>query len=181
MKKLPFKFNEAFLFEPSVYRDNRGFFMESYSKDKFKELTGQDITFLQDNHSLSKEAGVIRGLHYQKFPMEQSKLVRVTSGAIYDVIVDIRTSSPTFGQWAYAILSNENNRQLFVPKGFAHGFCTLVPDTEVQYKVDACYSPEHDRGILWNDPFLNIDWPASTPVLSNKDQIHPLLKDADLD
>lgn len=173
------KINGVFLIEPRVFGDHRGFFMESYSSRKFSEF-GVDFHFVQDNHSLSVEAGVLRGLHYQLNPKAQTKLVRVTAGAIYDVVVDIRKNSPTFGQWAGFILSASNKRQLLVPKGFAHGFCTLVPNTEVLYKVDEFYSPEHDRGILWNDPVLNIDWPTSTPILSEKDRNHPLLKDAEL-
>lgn len=136
--------------------------------------------FIQDNQSLSAEVGVLRGLHYQLNPKAQTKLIRVLSGAIYDVIVDIRRNSPTFGQWVGVILSEYNKRQLLVPKGFAHGFCTLVPNTQVLYKVDEYYSPENDRGILWNDPALGIDWPTSSPILSDKDQRHPLLKDAEL-
>ncbi|CAN7722973.1 dTDP-4-dehydrorhamnose 3,5-epimerase [Paenibacillus sp. LjRoot153] len=172
-------FLDVLLLEPRVFSDNRGFFMESYNQQKFLEL-GMEYLFLQDNHSLSVQSGVIRGLHYQLNPKAQTKLVRVVAGAIYDVVVDIRRSSPTFGQWAGIILSAENKRQLLVPKGFAHGFCTLVPNTEVVYKVDQYYSPEHDRGILWNDPALNIDWPTSKPILSDKDQKLSLLKDVEI-
>ncbi|MCM3786617.1 dTDP-4-dehydrorhamnose 3,5-epimerase [Neobacillus mesonae] len=175
----PLHLEGALLIEPKVYGDHRGFFMESYNKEVF-ERKGIHHTFIQDNHSLSAEAGVLRGLHYQLPPRAQTKLVRVIAGAIYDVIVDIRKNSPTFGQWAGFILSEDNKRQLLVPKGFAHGFCTLVPHTQVIYKVDEYYSPEHDRGILWNDSTLNIDWPVSQPVLSDKDEKHPLLVDAEL-
>jgi len=136
--------------------------------------------FIQDNQSLSAEVGVLRGLHYQLNPKVQTKLIRVISGVIYDVIVDIRRNSPTFGQWVGVILSEYNKRQLLVPKGFAHGFCTVVPNTQVLYKVDEYYSPENDRGILWSDPALGIDWPLSNPILSDKDQRHPLLKDAEI-
>ncbi|MNI79214.1 dTDP-4-dehydrorhamnose 3,5-epimerase [compost metagenome] len=135
---------------------------------------------MQDNHSFSKDPGVLRGLHYQLNPKAQAKLISVVTGAIYDVVVDIRQDSPTFGHWVGTILSEHNKRQLLVPKGFAHGFCTLVPNTQVFYKVDEYYSPENDRGIIWNDPVLNIDWPTSSPILSDKDQRHPLLKDAEL-
>lgn len=166
------------LIEPDVFGDQRGFFMESYSRRKFQEL-GIDHLFIQDNHSLSVEAGVLRGLHYQLNPKAQTKLIRVTSGAIYDVAVDIRKSSPTFGQWIGVILSSENKRMLLVPKGFAHGFCTITANTEVMYKVDEFYSPQEDRGILWNDPVLGIDWPITTPILSAKDQLHPTLSDAE--
>lgn len=167
------------IIEPDVHGDNRGFFMESYSRAKFSEL-GIKHEFVQDNHSLSVETGVLRGLHYQLNPKAQTKLVRVASGAIYDVAVDIRKDSHTFGQWVGVILSEDNKRQLLVPQGFAHGFCTIVPNTQVLYKVDEYYSPEHDRGILWSDPALNIDWPTSNPILSDKDQKHPLLKDAEI-
>jgi len=168
----------AKLIEPSVFGDNRGFFMESYNEDVFRR-NGITHKFVQDNHSLSVEAGVLRGLHYQLNPKAQTKLIRVTAGAIYDVIVDIRKGSPTYGKWQGFILSAANKRQLLVPKGFAHGFCTLVPNTEVQYKVDEFYSPEHDRGISWNDPALGIDWPISAPILSEKDGKHPALAEAE--
>ncbi len=153
--------------------------MESYNSHMYKKL-GVDYPFVQDNQSLSIETGVIRGLHYQLSPKAQTKIVRVVSGAIYDVVLDIRKSSPTFGQWIGIILSAYNKRQLLVSRGLAHGFCTLVPNTEVLYKVDEYYSPQHDRGILWNDPALGIDWPASKPILSEKDQKHPLFKDAEI-
>lgn len=179
MKVTPLKLLGASLIEPIVHTDNRGFFMESYNQNLFGE-NQLNYSFIQDNHSLSKDAGVVRGLHYQLNPKAQTKLIRVLSGAIYDVIVDVRKNSPTYGQWMGVILSEHNHRQLLVPKGFAHGFCTLVPDTEVLYKVDDYYSPEHDRGILWNDPELAIDWPISNPILSEKDQNHPLLKNAEL-
>lgn len=179
MNVTPLKLTDALIIEPVVHGDHRGFFMESYSDSLFKQ-NGINYNFIQDNHSLSAEPGVLRGLHYQLNPKAQTKLVRVLTGAIYDVIVDIRKNSPTFGQWVGVILSEHNKRQLLVPKGFAHGFCTLVPNTQVLYKVDEYYSPEHDRGILWSDPALGIDWPTSNPILSDKDQRHPLLKDAEM-
>ncbi len=179
MKVTSLKLNGASFLEPKVHGDHRGFFMESYNDSLFKQ-NGINYNFIQDNHSLSAEPGVLRGLHYQLNPKAQTKLVRVLTGAIYDVIVDIRKNSPTFGQWVGVILSEHNKRQLLVPKGFAHGFCTLVPNTQVLYKVDEYYSPEHDRGILWNDPALGINWPTSNPILSDKDQRHPLLKDAEM-
>ncbi|WP_339060914.1 dTDP-4-dehydrorhamnose 3,5-epimerase [Tepidibacillus marianensis] len=179
MKLIETKIDGVKIIEPTVFDDNRGFFMESYNDRIFKDL-GLDFKFIQDNHSLSRETGVIRGLHYQLNSKAQTKLVRVVSGAIYDVVVDIRKNSSTFGQWLGVILSEDNHRQLLVPKGFAHGFCTLVPNTQVQYKVDEYYSKEHDRGILWNDPEIGIDWPITTPILSDKDQNHPLLKDAEI-
>jgi dTDP-4-dehydrorhamnose 3,5-epimerase len=170
---------DALIVEPKVFQDNRGFFMESFNEKLFREA-GIAFQFIQDNHSLSEDVGVIRGLHYQINPKAQTKLVRVATGAILDVIVDIRKSSPTFGKWTCVILSEYNKRQLLVPKGFAHGFCTLVPHTNVLYKVDEFYSPEHDRGIIWNDPELAIDWPTSSPILSAKDETHPLLKNAEI-
>ncbi|WP_342415693.1 dTDP-4-dehydrorhamnose 3,5-epimerase [Paenibacillus sp. FSL R10-2782] len=179
MKVIPLKLKGAKIIEPVVHGDHRGFFMESYNEQIMKE-NGIDHAFIQDNQSLSVETGVIRGLHYQRNPKAQTKLIRVISGAIYDVILDIRKSSPTFGQWLGVILSEHNRRQLLVPKGFAHGFCTLVPNTQVLYKVDEYYSPENDRGILWNDPALGIDWPTSHAILSEKDQKHPVLADADI-
>ncbi|MBU3536790.1 dTDP-4-dehydrorhamnose 3,5-epimerase, partial [Alkalihalobacillus clausii] len=144
----------------------------------FKEI-GIEIDFIQDNHSLSQTPGTLRGLHYQLAPKAQTKLIRATKGAIYDVIVDIRKESSTYGQWQGFILTAENKRQLLVPKGFAHGFCTLVENTEVQYKVDELYSPEHDRGIAWDDSVLSIDWPVSNPILSDKDVKHPNLEQAE--
>ncbi|WP_379135440.1 dTDP-4-dehydrorhamnose 3,5-epimerase [Paenibacillus sp. sgz500958] len=179
MKGIPLKLEGAKLLEPVVHGDARGYFMESYNEDVLHKL-GITERFIQDNQSLSAEAGVLRGLHYQLNPKSQTKLIRVLAGAIYDVIVDIRRGSPTFGEWVGVILSEHNKRQLLVPQGFAHGFCTLVPNTLVMYKVDEYYSPEHDRGILWNDPELGVDWPVSSPILSDKDKRHPLLKDAEL-
>jgi dTDP-4-dehydrorhamnose 3,5-epimerase len=179
VKVIPLQLQGARLLEPVVHGDNRGFFMESYNEETMHKF-GINHQFVQDNQSLSAEVGVLRGIHYQLNPKAQTKLIRVLSGVIYDVIVDIRHNSPSFGQWVGVILSEYNKRQLLVPRGFAHGFCTLVPNTQVLYKVDEYYSPENDRGILWNDPVLGIDWPTSNPILSDKDQRHPLLKDAEL-
>jgi dTDP-4-dehydrorhamnose 3,5-epimerase len=179
LKLIETSLNDVYLLEPKVFGDTRGYFMESYNKKVFAEL-GLDFDFVQDNQSLSAQVGVIRGLHYQLNPKAQTKLVRVLQGAIYDVVVDIRKSSPTFGKWQGFILSEDNKRQLLVPKGFAHGFCTLVPNTVVAYKVDEYYSPEHDRGILWNDLELGIDWPTSQPILSEKDTCHPVLAEAEI-
>ncbi|MED4130340.1 dTDP-4-dehydrorhamnose 3,5-epimerase [Shouchella miscanthi] len=178
MNILSTKFDEALLLEPKVFGDHRGFFMESYNEQLFHEK-GIDINFIQDNHSLSQSPGTLRGLHYQLNPKAQTKLVRVTSGAIYDVIVDIRKGSPTYGQWQGFILTAANKRQLLVPKGFAHGFCTLMEGSEVQYKVDELYSPEQDRGIAWDDPSLGIDWPVNEAILSDKDKNHPTLDETD--
>ncbi len=179
MKVTSLTLEGAKLVEPVVHGDHRGFFMESYN-EKLMHENGIMHKFIQDNHSLSAEPGVLRGMHYQLNPKAQTKLIRVISGSIYDVILDIRKDSPTFGQWQGFILSDANKRQLLVPQGFAHGFCTLAANTQVIYKVDEYYSPEHDRGIAWDDPSLNIDWPVSSPVLSDKDTRHPLLKDAEL-
>lgn len=179
MKVLATKLVGIKLIEPVVHGDNRGFFMESYNQTTFNKHDIHTV-FVQDNHSLSVEASVLRGLHYQLNPFAQTKLIRVISGEIFDVVVDIRRNSPTFGQWEGFVLSAANKCQLLVPQGFAHGFCTLVANTEVQYKVDSYYSPEHDRGIAWNDPALGIDWPTSTPILSKKDRNHPTLAEADI-
>jgi dTDP-4-dehydrorhamnose 3,5-epimerase len=178
MKKIRTKLDGVYIIEPDVYGDHRGFFMESYNQQRFREL-GIEHDFVQDNHSLSIQAGTIRGLHYQLNPKAQTKLVRVLSGALYDVVVDIRIGSPTFGEWIGVILSEENKRQLLVPKGFAHGICTLVNNTQISYKVDEFYSPEHDQGTYWNDPLLGITWPVGDPVLSEKDQNLPLLENAE--
>lgn len=164
--------------EPAVFGDHRGFFMESYNKKRFSEA-GLVFDFVQDNHSLSQEVGTLRGLHYQLEPYAQTKLVRVVAGAVYDVAVDLRRGSPTFGQWYGVVLSAANKKQLLVPKGFAHGFCTLEPNSEVIYKVDALYSPEHDRGIRWDDPELAISWPTDKPTLSQKDEQQPFLRQVD--
>lgn len=179
MKRIETGLDGVFMIEPDVFGDNRGFFTESFNARKFAEL-GVTCDFIQDNHSYSAQAGTIRGLHFQLEPAAQTKLVRVSHGAIYDVAIDIRRSSPTFGQWIGVILTADNHRQLYIPKGFAHGFCTLVPDTHVMYKVDAFYSPENDGGILWSDATLNIPWPTTKAVLSDKDTRHPLLAEARL-
>lgn len=171
-------FQDVYILEPPVFNDKRGFFLESYNK-RILEQVGIAIDFIQDNHSFSKEAGVLRGLHFQLTPKAQTKLVRVCTGAIFDVIVDIRKDSDTYGQWISVILSEENKRQVLIPKGFAHGFCTIVPNTNVIYKVDEYYDPKLDRGVLWNDPDIGIDWPVSNPILSDKDRKLPLLKNID--
>jgi len=163
---------------PKIFRDDRGFFSETYNKAALADL-GLDQEFVQDNHSLSRTAGVVRGLHFQIAPQPQGKLVRVTRGAIFDVAVDIRHGSPTFGQHVSRVLSAENWEQLWVPVGFAHGFCTLQPNTEVVYKVTGLFSPDCDRGLLWNDPELGIGWPIpqNGPTLSDKDRVQPRLAD----
>ena len=166
------------LIEPKAYGDHRGFFLESYNEQAFHEA-GITERFVQDNHSLSREAGVIRGMHYQLTPKAQAKLIRVATGAIYDVVVDMRKGSPTYGKWEGYILSEHNKHQLLVPKGFAHGFCTITENVNVLYKVDELYSPEHDRGIAWDDPELAIEWPVSEPILSEKDARHPGLSEVE--
>ncbi|TCI63175.1 dTDP-4-dehydrorhamnose 3,5-epimerase [Exiguobacterium sp. SH0S2] len=167
------------VFEPRVFGDHRGWFTETFNQSVLKE-NAIDIEFIQDNHSYSAEQGTLRGLHYQLSPKAQTKLVRCTKGAIYDVAVDIRQGSPTYGQWFGVELSAENKKQLLVPKGFAHGFLTLTSDVEVQYKVDEIYSPKHDRSIEWNDSTISIDWPIdSNPILSDKDLNAPSFTDAE--
>ncbi|MBN1575589.1 MAG: dTDP-4-dehydrorhamnose 3,5-epimerase [Chitinispirillaceae bacterium] len=162
--------------QPAVHGDRRGFFLEWYSHTAF-EKAGITCRFIQDNHSCSQVAGVLRGLHFQKSPFTQAKLIRVTRGGIFDVAVDLRAKSPTFGQWRGFTLSAANFSMLFVPAGFAHGFCTMEPDTHVEYKVDAPYAPQHDSGIIWNDPQLAVSWPVAQPILSTKDAKLPLLCD----
>lgn len=180
MNKTATGLDGVFILEPRMFQDNRGYFMESYNQRAMKEL-GFDFDFIQDNQSLSRETGVIRGLHYQLSKSAQTKLVRCLKGAIFDVAVDIRKNSPTFGKWVGVELTAQNQKQLLVPKGFAHGFCTLEPDTVVAYKVDAFYSPAHDRGIRFDDPVIGIDWPVKTPVLSDKDGRLPFLATAEND
>jgi len=168
------------LIVPPRFGDDRGFFSETYNQAALAEV-GIDLTFMQDNHSWSKAAGVVRGLHFQAPPVAQDKLIRVSRGRVLDVAVDIRRGSPTYGRHVAAELSAENWAQLLVPAGFAHGFQTLSPDTEVQYKVTAPYAPETEGGVLWNDPALGIDWPlaAEEAVLSAKDQVLPTLAELD--
>lgn len=163
---------------PKRFGDARGFFSETYNKAALAEH-GLDLDFVQDNHSMSQAIGVLRGLHFQTPPFAQDKLVRVVKGRIFDVAVDIRRGSPTFGKWVGAEISAEAWNQILVPVGFAHGFVTLEPDTEVIYKVTAPYAPDHDKGIAWNDPSIAIDWPLNgiEPTLSDKDTKHPALAD----
>jgi dTDP-4-dehydrorhamnose 3,5-epimerase len=164
---------------PKKHGDARGFFSEVYSRAAWDEA-GLDLIFVQDNHSFSAAIGTLRGLHFQTPPFAQAKLVRVTRGRVLDVAVDIRRSSPTFGQHVAVELSAENWRQLLIPIGFAHGFITLEPDVEALYKTTALYSAAHDRGLAWDDPDIRIDWPtpAGGPILSDKDRRWPRLKDA---
>ncbi|MFG1298765.1 dTDP-4-dehydrorhamnose 3,5-epimerase [Xanthobacter sp. V3C-3] len=176
----PLDLPEVILVTPRRFGDARGYFCETYVKPRYA-ANGIPADFLQDNESLSAEVGTIRGLHMQAPPFAQAKLVRVLSGAIYDVAVDVRKGSPTYGRWVGARLTAEGGEQLFVPQGFAHGFCTLAPDTRVAYKVDGLYDQNSERGIIWNDPDLAIDWGLNggEAILSDKDRILPRLKDFD--
>lgn len=158
--------------EPKVFQDERGFFLESYSRTAFAQH-GIQCEFVQDNHAYSRDVGVLRGFHFQTPPVAQAKLVWVTRGAVLDVVVDLRKGSPWYGKWRHVILSAANFKRMFIPRGFGHAYVTIMPDTEFQYKVDAPYSPEHEGGIAWNDPDVNMDWsPAlggKEPILSEKD------------
>jgi dTDP-4-dehydrorhamnose 3,5-epimerase len=168
-------FPDLILIEPMVFEDERGFFMEAYNYREF-EMMGIRERFVQDNFSMSRR-GVLRGLHFQVEPFAQSKLVRCIRGEIFDVAVDIRVGSPTFGKWHGVILSEENRLTLYIPRGFAHGFLALSDIAEVMYKVDNFYSPEHERGIIWNDPDIGIEWPIEDPILSDKDGKYPRLRE----
>jgi dTDP-4-dehydrorhamnose 3,5-epimerase len=176
----PLAMPEVLEIVPARHGDARGFFSEVWSAPALA-AAGVETRFVQDNHSFSAEAGVLRGLHYQEPPAAQAKLVRVIRGAIYDVAVDIRRGSPTFGRWVGLRVSAQAWNQILVPEGFAHGFVTLEPATEVLYKVSAPYSPKHDRGIRFDDPAIGITWPLAgrAPILSDKDRAAPLLADAD--
>ena len=169
---------EVRILRPARHGDSRGFFSETWSARAFAEA-GIDLGFVQDNHAFSRDRGTVRGLHFQTPPRAQDKLVRVVRGAILDVAVDIRHGSPTYGRHVSAVISAEAWNQILVPKGFAHGLVTLEPDTEVLYKVTDFYAPEHDRGLLWNDPDLGIDWgiAEAEAVLSERDRRHPPLRD----
>jgi len=170
---------DVLIFEPKVFGDDRGFFFESFNERRFTELTGINTNFVQDNHSKSAR-NVLRGLHYQ-IQQPQGKLVRVVAGEVFDVAVDIRKSSATFGKWVGVVLSAENKRQLWVPPGFAHGFVVTSESAEFLYKTTDYWAPEHERSILWNDPAVGIQWPIQgTPMLSGKDQVGKLLADAEV-
>ncbi|HNK06322.1 MAG TPA: dTDP-4-dehydrorhamnose 3,5-epimerase [Giesbergeria sp.] len=177
MKATRLSIPEVVLIEPKVFGDARGFFFESFNQKAFNEATGTNHAFVQDNHSRSSR-GVLRGLHYQ-IQQPQGKLVRVARGAVFDVAVDIRKSSPTFGQWVGAELSEDNQHQLWVPPGFAHGFLVLSESADFLYKTTDYYAPQHERSIAWNDPSIGISWPAlaqgQQPLLSAKDSAAPLL------
>jgi dTDP-4-dehydrorhamnose 3,5-epimerase len=171
------KLEGVVIIEPAVFGDKRGFFMESWSKRAFAEA-GLDYEFVQDNHSASTVKGTLRGIHFQRGDKAQAKLVRCTKGAVLDVAVDLRPGSPTYKQWVSVELSEENKRQLLIPRGFGHGFLTLTDEVEFMYKADNFYAPEADGGIRWNDPELAVDWGIEEPILSNKDSKSPWLKDA---
>ncbi len=170
----------VYIIEPKAFGDNRGWFMESYSK-RDMEAAGINVDFVQDNRSYSAKKGIIRGLHFQRNPMAQAKLVTCLRGAILDVAVDLRKASPTYKQWISVELTAENRKELFIPKGFAHGFLTLTDDVEIMYKCDEFYSPEHDGGIRFDDPDIGVDWGVTDPILSEKDKNAPFLKDIELD
>lgn len=170
---------DLLIIEPTVFGDDRGFFYESFNQKRFAELTGLNPNFVQDNHSKSAK-GVLRGLHYQ-IQQTQGKLVRVTAGEVFDVTVDLRKSSPTFGKWVGVTLSAENKRQLWVPEGFAHGFVVISDTAEFLYKTTDYWASEFERSILWNDPALGIEWPLDgEPLLSGKDKVGMLLADAEV-
>ena len=178
MKVTPLAIPDVLLIEPQVFGDDRGFFFESFNQEHFEEAVDRKINFVQDNHSKSVK-GVLRGLHYQ-IQQPQGKLVRVVQGAVLDVAVDIRKSSPTFGQHVLVELSSENKRQIWVPEGFAHGFLVTSESAEFLYKTTDFWAPAFERSILWNDPEIGIAWPAGmTPALSAKDQVGSLLRDAE--
>ena len=171
---------DVLIFEPKVFGDERGFFMESFNHKIFESFIGRKVNFVQDNHSKS-DKGVLRGLHYQLAPHAQGKLVRCVVGEVFDVAVDIRRQSPTFGKWVGINLSAENKRQLWIPEGFAHGFYVISDVAEFLYKTTNYYHPESDRGLMWNDPLINIKWPVFEKLqlqLSGKDTSHPALCDA---
>ncbi len=182
MKVEKTKIPGVLIVHPDVHGDHRGYFMETYNKQKYEEL-GICVDFVQDNMSFSAQKGTLRGLHWQNAPMAQSKLVSCTKGKVIDVAVDIRKGSPTYGEWVSVELSEENKLQFFIPQGFAHGFLTLTDNVEFRYKVDNFYSKEHDRGIRYDDPIANVDWGSLLngiePVLSEKDKNGPVLEEAD--
>ena len=169
MKTIPLTIPDIILFEPKVFSDDRGFFFESFNQNDFEKIAGISPTFVQDNHSKSTK-GVLRGLHYQLHPKAQGKLIRAIQGEIFDVVVDIRKDSPTFGQWHGEVLSADNKKQLWIPLGFAHGFLTLSDTAEILYKTTDFYAPDFERCIAWNDSEIGIDWPLNRePQLSQKD------------
>ena len=179
MKITPSEIPDVLIIEPNVFGDSRGFFFESYNEKEFMETTGLQVAFVQDNHSRSNRH-VLRGLHYQ-IQQPQGQLVRVISGDVFDVAVDIRRSSPTFGKWVGDYLTAENKKQMWVPPGFAHGFLVLSDDAEFLYKTTDYWAPEHERCIRWNDPVLNVQWPITgDPLVSEKDEKGAFFQDAEV-
>ena len=179
MKVIPTSIPEVLILEPHVFGDARGFFLESWNARRFCDAVGLDISFVQDNQSRSRR-GVLRGLHYQ-ITQPQGKLVRVAAGRVFDVAVDLRKSSPTFGRWAGVELSGDNHRQLWIPAGFAHGFLVLSDSADFLYKTTDYYAPEHERTVAWSDPAIGIEWPLETePVLSAKDRVGKALGEAEV-
>ena len=179
MKITKTKLDGVVIIEPDVFGDNRGFFMESWSQRRMEEA-GLFYNFVQDNHSLSTVKGTLRGIHFQKGDKAQAKLVRCVRGAVLDVAVDLRHDSPTYKQWEAVVLSEENKKQLLIPRGFGHGFLTLTDEVEFLYKADNYYAPEAEGGIRWDDPDIGIDWGIVNPILSDKDNENPYLKDLEV-
>ena len=179
MKFTKTKLEGVVIIEPDVYGDHRGFFMESWSQKKMEEA-GLFYNFVQDNHSMSSVKGTLRGIHFQKGDKAQAKLVRCVRGAVLDVAVDLRQDSPTYKQWEAVVLSEENKKQLLIPRGFGHGFVTLTDDVEFLYKADNYYAPEAEEGILWSDPEIGVEWGVKDPILSAKDERNPFLKDLEI-
>ncbi len=175
MKVIPTALPDVLLIEPAVFHDARGFFLEAYRADRYR-AAGITETFVQTNQSRSRQ-GTLRGLHWQTSPRPQAKLIRVVYGEVFDVAVDIRRESPTFGQWVGVRVSAENFRQLYIPVGFAHGFCVISEFAELEYQCSDFYDPASERGVMWNDPGLGIDWPVTDPVISDRDRQHPRLRD----
>jgi len=178
MRVLPTELQDVLVIQPDVFHDPRGFFLESWQRDRFNEAVGRKVEFVQDNHSRSLR-GVLRGLHWQRAPVGQAKLIAVTQGDIFDVAVDVRPDSPTFGRWVGEVLSGESRKSLWIPEGFAHGFLVLSETADVVYKASNFYSPAHECSIRWNDPLLGISWPdPGAPILvSEKDQSAPFIAD----
>ncbi|OGI65831.1 dTDP-4-dehydrorhamnose 3,5-epimerase [Candidatus Nomurabacteria bacterium RIFCSPLOWO2_01_FULL_39_18] len=179
MKIIPAKIKGVLIIEPDIFEDNRGWFVASYNKKKLSEF-GINTEFIQDNHSMSKTKGILRGLHFQNHPFSQAKLVYCTRGAVLDVVVDLRKNSPTYKKWLSTLLSEENKKLLFIPRGFAHGFITLTDNALFQYKVDNDYDKASERSIRFDDPEIGIDWGNANPLLIDRDRNAPLLKDCDI-
>jgi dTDP-4-dehydrorhamnose 3,5-epimerase len=177
MKITPLSIPDVLVIEPQVFDDERGFFFESFNQERFEKALGLKVTFVQDNHSRSVK-GVLRGLHYQLPPKAQGKLVRVTQGEVFDVVVDLRQSSPTFGKWVGEILSADNKKQMWIPEGFAHSFLTLSDTAEFLYKTTDFYSKDHEQAIIWSDETIRIDWPVKDVSLSSKDSAAVSFKEA---